>query len=251
MSGRFLLRGRVGVVVGAVYGGGGDAEVFAHLEAGLGDEKGAGVVEELDGLDLVLLVHKSHRLAHQPDALLNELVQQVGHVPGDVLRLLLGELGGGEAPEGVFHGQHEGDVVVDGEDADGLAVVVPEVDGAGLEDLAVLRLGEVAQPVLRHLTAVPQGLQHHMGGSVPHPAAGHVAVFNGHDGGLRVVGGQVVDHHLTVGAELPGDALGQLEAEFQVGCLHSEPPFLVDPYHYYYSPCLVKFQQKVRSPKYF
>ena len=124
--------------------------------------------------------------------------------------------------EDILHGQHQGDVVIDGEDADGRSVVVPEINGAGLEDLAVLRLGEVAQPVLGSGAAVPQGLQHHMGGAVPHLAAGDMAVLDGHDGGLRVVGAEVMDHHLAVGSELPGDALGQLEAEFQMGCLHED-----------------------------
>ena len=56
----------------------------------------------------------------------------------------------------------EGDVVVDAEDADGGPVVVADVDGGGLENLSVLRLGQVAQVVLKLLPVAPQGLQHHV-----------------------------------------------------------------------------------------
>ena len=71
----------------------------------------------------------------------------------------------------------------------------------------ILQLGRVA----------PQGLQHHVGGAVPHLAAGDVTVLDGHNGALRIVGGQVVNHHLTVGAELAGDPAGQLEQKLQCG----------------------------------
>jgi len=62
----------------------------------------------------------------------------------------------------VLHGQHEGDVVVDAEDADGGPVVVADVDGGGLENLSVLRLGQITQVVLELLPVAPQGLQHHV-----------------------------------------------------------------------------------------
>ena len=107
-------------------------------------------------------MHQRHRLAHQLDALLDELVQQVGHVAGDGLRLPGLLLRSGKLAEHVLHGQHEGDVVVDAEDADGGPVVVADVDGGGLENLSVLRLGQVAQVVLKLLPVAPQGLQHHV-----------------------------------------------------------------------------------------
>ena len=49
----------VNVAVQCVFG---DAEEFADLVAALGDEESAGIVEELDGFDLVLLIHQGHRL---------------------------------------------------------------------------------------------------------------------------------------------------------------------------------------------
>ena len=55
-----------------------------------------------------------------------------------------------------------GDVVVDAEDADGGPVVVADVDGGGLENLSVLRLGQITQVVLELLPVAPQGLQHHV-----------------------------------------------------------------------------------------
>ena len=62
LPGRLLLSGLVDVAVEGVLG---DAEVLAHPVAALGDEEGPGLVEELDGPHLVLLVHQGHRLAHQ------------------------------------------------------------------------------------------------------------------------------------------------------------------------------------------
>ena len=166
-------------------------------------------------LHLVLLGHQGHRLAHDLHALLNELVQQVGDVAGDGLRLLLLLLGGGELLQGGLHGQHQSDVVIDAEDADWVPVVVPDVDGGGLEDLAVPGLGQVAQVVLQLTALPPQGLQHHMGRAIPHLPAGDLAILNGNDGALRVIGGQVVDHHLAIGSKLAGDPFGQFEQKLQ------------------------------------
>ena len=39
-------------------------------------------------------------------------------------------------------------------------------------------------------------------GQVPHLAAGDLAVLDGHNGTLRVIGAQIVHHHLAVGPEL-------------------------------------------------
>ena len=38
----------------------------------------------MDGLHLVLFVHERYRFPHQLDTLLDELIQKVGHIPGDV-----------------------------------------------------------------------------------------------------------------------------------------------------------------------
>ena len=48
-----------------------------------------------------------------------------------------------------------------------------------------------------------------MGCTVPYLPAGHMSVLNSHDRMIRVAA-QVVHHHLTVAAELPGDARGHL-----------------------------------------
>ena len=203
-----LLLGLVNIAVQGVLG---DAEELAHLVAGFGNQEGSRLVEEPDGLHLVLLAHEGHRLAHQLDALGNELIQKVGHTAGDGLGLLRLLLGGGELLEAFLHGQHEGDVVVDAKHPDGLPGVVPEVEGGGLEDFSVLGAGQVAQVVLHLPRPGPKALQHRVGGAVPHLPPGDVAVFNGHDGAVRVVGAQIVYHHLAVGPELPGQTLGQVK----------------------------------------
>ena len=53
-------------------------------------------------------------------------------------------------------------------------------------------------------------LQNHVGGAVPHLAAGDVAVFDVDDGVGRILALQIVDHHLAVGAELGGQGGGHL-----------------------------------------
>ena len=119
---------------------------------------------------------------------------------------------GGELAQIFLHGQHQGDIVVDGEDADGCLPLIPDVDSGGLQGLAVGDLGQIAQPVLRDAAAV-QRFQRHMGGTVPYLAAGDVSVLNGHDGAVRIVGLEVVDDHLAAGAELGGQGFGQPEQE--------------------------------------
>ena len=58
-------------------------------------------------------------------------------------------------------------------------------------------------------------LDDHVGGAVPHFAAGDVPVLNGHDGVVRMAA-QVVDHHLAAGAELGRDARGDLPQQVQL-----------------------------------
>ena len=52
-------------------------------------------------------------------------------------------------------------------------------------------------------------LQHNGGGTVPHLSPRNVLVLNGNDGVVRVPG-QVMDHHLTMTAELRRNALCDL-----------------------------------------
>ena len=108
----------------------------------------------------------------------------------------------------MFHHQQGGDVVVDGEDGVHLPRPIPDVDGGGLEDLAVRGAGEIGQVVLGVLIPVEDLLHHHRGGPVPQPAPGDMPVFNVRDGLLRVLGGQVVDHHF--GAALLAQLFGKL-----------------------------------------
>src|SRR5699024_496473 len=74
-----VLSGLVQIAVKGVLG---NAEIFTDLVAAFGDKERAGPVEELNGLYLVLLVHQRHRLAHRAHALLDQFVQQIGHIAG-------------------------------------------------------------------------------------------------------------------------------------------------------------------------
>lgn len=86
----------------AVEGEFGDVEVLADRGSGLGDEEGTAFVEIADGLHLVLLGHNGHMLAHQTDALLDALIQQVVDIVGNGLRHCAGLHGGDEIVQPVF-----------------------------------------------------------------------------------------------------------------------------------------------------
>ena len=66
-------------------------------------------------------------------------------------------------------------------------------------------------------------IQHHLGRPVAYLPAGHMAVFNVDNGVVRMIAGHIVDHYLTVAAELRGDARRQLFEHFQTFFLHSPP----------------------------
>ena len=88
--------------------------------------------------------------------------------------------------------------------------IVADVEGGGFEDLAPRGAGEVGQ-VVRGVRVAPQELGHdHGGGAVPHLASGDLAVFDVDDGALGVLGCEVVDDHLTAGAELCRQGGGDL-----------------------------------------
>ena len=84
---------------------------------GLGDEEGTAFVEIADGLHLVFLRHDGHMLAHQTDALLDALIQQVVGIVGNGLRHCAGFHGRDEIVQGAFQSLHHGDIVVDGKNA--------------------------------------------------------------------------------------------------------------------------------------
>ena len=93
----------------------------------------------------------------------------------------------------------------------------------GLEDLAVRRPGQIAQVVPGVLGLGRHLIQHHLGRPVAYLPAGHMAVFNVDNGVVRMIAGHIVDHYLTVAAELRSDAHRQLFAHFQTFFLHSPP----------------------------
>ena len=72
--------------------------------------------------------------------------------------------------------------------------------------------------ILQLVLIAPQGLQDHMRRSIAHLPSRNLPVFNGDDGTFRIVGGQVMNHHLAVGTKLAGDPFGQFEEELQGRC---------------------------------
>ena len=61
--------------------------MLGDLIAGFSDQKCAGITEIADGLDLVVLGHERDGLADKLVRLPDEIVQQIGHVERDALRL--------------------------------------------------------------------------------------------------------------------------------------------------------------------
>ena len=129
------------------------------------------MIEETDGLYLIVLVHQRHRLAHQRHRLLDQIVQQVVDVD-DFLRLgLLGLLSGWRSdPAPRFHHQQFGDIVVDGKDGRDLSLAVADIDRGRLEDLSVRRFGQVAEMILGFRIIALELFNDHMGRSVPPPS---------------------------------------------------------------------------------
>ena len=105
---------------------------------------------------------RATRLAYKLHGFFDETIQKIVDTVSDLLRLLFFVLRGDQIIKSTVDQGQLGDVVVDAEDADGGPVVVADVDGGGLENLSVLRLGQVAQVVLKLLPVAPQGLQHHV-----------------------------------------------------------------------------------------
>ena len=97
--------------------------------AGLGDQERPRLVQELDGLDLVVLIHQRRRLAHQRHGLLDQLVQHIVDVD-DLLRLrlflVLGRQHLGQLP---LHHHQPRHIVVDGKDGRHGAAAVADVQG--------------------------------------------------------------------------------------------------------------------------
>ena len=162
-----------------------EVESLGDLLGGALDEEGAALLEPLDDLHLLLARHGGGRLAH----LAEDLGDHAGDHVADVAGEDLAGLGGRAAAEAADRGEvgeralrlHDlGDVEVEAEQAEGLAVLVAQRDGERLEDLAVVR-GDVEAHVLR-LVGVAQVAQHAVGGHVADGAAGHGAVLDGDDG---------------------------------------------------------------------
>lgn len=110
--------------------------------------------------------------------------------------------GAGESVERALKSLHKRNVKVDAQNADGLAFVVADKDGRGLEQLAIGGFGEVWLAVVHVGGAIVHGLKHNMAGTVTQFAPADVAVFDHYDGVVHVLGLQIVDDDFAVGAKL-------------------------------------------------
>ena len=190
--------------------------MLGDLIAGFSDQKCAGITEIADGLDLVILGHERDRLADKLVRLPDEIVQQIGYVERDALRLAAGLLvGRNEVVQGVFKQLHHGNVVVDPKDPRDLAGLVPDVDRGGFQNLPVLCARQIAKLILRIVVLMAQLLQYDVGRPVADLAAGHVSVFNRHDRGIGAFAGKLMKHDLAVAAKLRRDRLCDLLKQFQ------------------------------------
>ena len=182
------------------------------LIAGFGDEQRAALAQELNGADLVVLGHELDRLADQPHGVVDQIVKYIVDVRADPLGGGLRVHRGGQLLQGAGGHVERSDVKVDAEERRDLAVLVPDVDGRGFEQLAGGGFGQIAQPVLGLLgvNVLAQLLEHDLRRAVADLAPGNVAVFDGDDGMVGVVFPDFVDDDLAAAAELGGNALGDL-----------------------------------------
>ena len=157
---------------------------------------------------------------------------------GDGLRFFGRRIGGGEDAKLIFHSLHEGDVVVDCENTHNLAFGVTDENGAGLQNLAIFRTGQVSQTVFQLAGVSLQGFPDNMRRAIAHTAAGNMAVFNGNNGIFQFFGTQIMDNDFAIGTKLTGNALGQVHAEADFKSFHCKFPFrLIRGTHY-----SIKFQ---------
>lgn len=114
-------------------------------------------------LDFILLAHKRNRFADKAHALLDQTVEQLIDVLSDAFRLFFaGLLDGDQRLDGVFDQQKIGDVVIDGKNADGVAVFITDIDGARFKDAPIARFGQIIEVILQVAAVAVQGLEHNV-----------------------------------------------------------------------------------------
>ena len=194
-----------------------EVEGLGDLLGGALDEEGAALLEALDDLHLLFARHGGGRLAHLGEDLGDHAGDHLADVGGEDLAGLGGGAAAGAADRGdvgerALRLDDLGDVEVEAEQAERLAVLVAQRHGERLEDLAVV--GRDVQPHVLRLVGIAQVAEHAVGGHVADRAPGDGAVLDGDDG----VGepADVVKDDLAVWAE----HLGQTADDGQQ-CLHA------------------------------
>ena len=120
---------------------------------------------------------------------MQQVLEQVADVLGNGLGLGIARAAGaGKGVERTLKSLHKRNVKVDAQNADGLALVVADKDGRGLEQLAIGGFGEVWLAVVHVGGALVHGLKHDMAGAVTQFAPADVAVFDHYDGVVHVLG---------------------------------------------------------------
>ena len=102
-------------------------------------------------------------------------------------------------------------------------MAVADVDGRGLENFPVGRLGQITQVVLGLRVIGLELFDDHMGRAVPHLSAGDMPVDDLHNGVVRMAA-EVVDHYLAVAAELSCDPGRHLPQQFQLSAFDTKFP---------------------------
>ena len=197
----------------------GNSEIFGDLVAGLGDEERA-VLAQKAGWRASCPPCSSAPRACPPGPRTAAMSSSSTSLTLMMrLRLRLRAVAGRtvSSRDGALDHQQRGDVVVDAEDGHDLAPLVADVHRGGLEDLAVRRLGEIAQvilgllrPALRTCSSTTWDAPSPTLRPVTWPFSMMTMECSGW------LGCHVVDHDLAAAAELGGDALGNLPQSLQL-----------------------------------
>lgn len=208
----------VDIAVQSVFG---NTEELGHLVAGLRDEESAGVIEKVDGLDLVVLGHERHRHADERDRLLDQFIQELVDIVRDVFGIgiaILVILGSCQLLDGRFKGQQVRDVVIDRQNVARFAFFIADEDRAGLEDPAVVRTREIRELVFDIFRILFQSFQHDAGGAAAELAVGHMSVLDENDRIADILLFKIVNDDFTVMTEVrsqgSSDLLKGVEIQF-------------------------------------
>ena len=94
-------------------------------------------------------------------------------------------------------------------------MLVMDIDRGRFQGFAVFRAGQIAELIAYLVVVVSDLLEHHVRRAVADLSSGYMSVFNGDDGAVGALVRNFMHNHLTVRAELRGDALCDLSQHVQ------------------------------------